>query len=270
MTASQSASQRWIKSDNKSGNKKDAKAKPDGKLLSAKPAAKSDGASTTADPGCRRMMPGNSGDLRPVIEPEKSAHSPNGLHEFREKRWVELYKEKIEEMTSVLKSKGVPVLWVGLPVVRGPKATADTAFLDTLYREAAGKAGITYVDVWDGFVDEAGRFLQQGLISKGESAGCAPAMACTSPRPARLSWRITSSAKSTVCWRRVPHRLYCPPNRQRPMPNALPDQPRRRVRWLGRSFPWRPPLSAPTNCSAVRELAAGDARCASSAGLGQR
>ena len=110
----------------------------------------------------------DSSDLRPVIEPEKSAHSPNGLYEFREKRWVELYKEKIEEMIGVLKSKGVPVLWVGRPVVCGPKATADMAFLDTLYREAAGKAGITYVDVWDGFVDEAGRFLQQGPDFEGQ------------------------------------------------------------------------------------------------------
>jgi hypothetical protein len=46
-------------------------------------------------------------------------------------------------MIGVLRSKGVPVLWVGLPVVRGPKATADTLFLDSLYRDAAGKAGIT-------------------------------------------------------------------------------------------------------------------------------
>ena len=71
-------------------------------------------------------------------------------------------------MIGVLKSKGVPVLWVGLPVVRGPKATADTAFLNTLYRDAAGKAGITYVDAWDGFVDEAGRFLQQGPDFEGQ------------------------------------------------------------------------------------------------------
>ena len=35
-------------------------------------------------------------------------------------------------MIGVLKSKGVPVLWVGLPAVRGPKATADTLFLDSL------------------------------------------------------------------------------------------------------------------------------------------
>jgi hypothetical protein len=41
-------------------------------------------------------------------------------------------------------------------------------FLDSLYRDAAGKAGITYVDVWDGFVDEAGRFLQRGPDFEGQ------------------------------------------------------------------------------------------------------
>ena len=72
-------------------------------------------------------------------------------------------------MISVLKSKGVPVIWVGLPAVRGPKATSDMLFLDSLYREAAAKAGITYVDVWDGFVDDAGRFLQQGPDFEGQT-----------------------------------------------------------------------------------------------------
>src|SRR5215203_4344398 len=71
-------------------------------------------------------------------------------------------------MIAILKSKGVPVLWAGLPAVRGPKSTSDTLFLDTLYRDAAGKAGITYVDVWDGFVDEAGHFLQQGPDFEGQ------------------------------------------------------------------------------------------------------
>ena len=60
------------------------------------------------------------------------------------------------------------MLWVGLPAVRGPKATSDMLFLNSLYRDAAGKAGITYVDVWDGFVDEAGRFLQQGPDFEGQ------------------------------------------------------------------------------------------------------
>jgi hypothetical protein len=72
-------------------------------------------------------------------------------------------------MIGVLKAKGVPVLWVGLPAVRGTKATSDMLFLDSLYRDAAGKAGITYVDVWDGFVDEAGRFVQYGPDFEGQS-----------------------------------------------------------------------------------------------------
>src|SRR5205823_80938 len=49
-----------------------------------------------------------------------------------------------------------------------PKPTADMLFLDSLYRDSAAKAGITYVDVWDGFVDEAGRFLQQGPDFEGQ------------------------------------------------------------------------------------------------------
>ena len=55
-----------------------------------------------------------------------------------------------------------------LDVYDGPKGTSDTLFLDSLYRDAADKAGITYVDVWDGFVDEAGHFLQKGPDFEGQ------------------------------------------------------------------------------------------------------
>lgn len=91
-----------------------------------------------------------------------------GMVAFRDDRWGELYAKKIEEMINVAKTKGVPVLWVGLPAVRGPKAMADMVYLNNLYRDAAGKAGITYVDIWDGFVDESGRFLQQGPDFEGQ------------------------------------------------------------------------------------------------------
>ena len=154
------------KSDKKT-DKKDSRAKPAG----AKPDAGSDTAAKPDDkPVDSELSPDDAADNSdtPTIAPEKSARSPNGLYAFREDRWVELYTKKIEEMIAVLKSKGVPVLWVGLPAVRGAKATADMLFLDSLYRDAAGKAGITYVDVWDGFVDEAGRFLQQGPDFEGQ------------------------------------------------------------------------------------------------------
>jgi hypothetical protein len=153
------------KTDGKSAVDKKVDKKDDKQDAKAKPVGKPDDMSADAE-----LAPGDAAgaDQPPVIVPEKRVRSPDGVYEFREERWVELYNKKIEEMIGVLRSKGVPVLWVGLPVVRGPKATADTLFLDSLYRDAAGKAGITYVDVWDGFVDEAGRFLQQGPDFEGQ------------------------------------------------------------------------------------------------------
>ena len=107
-------------------------------------------------------------DAPQISAPEKSARASGGLYEFRDERWVELYAKKIEELIGVLKSKGVPVLWVGLPAIRGQKGTSDLLFLDALYRDGAGKAGITYVDVWDGFVDEGGRFMPRGPDFEGQ------------------------------------------------------------------------------------------------------
>jgi hypothetical protein len=213
------------KPDNKSGNKKDAKAKPDGKPSSAKPAAKPDGTTKATDFELSPDDAADSRDVRPAMEPEKSAYSPNDLHEFREKRWVELYREKIEEMIGVLKSKGVPVLWVGLPVVRGPKATADTAFLDALYRDAAGKAGITYVDVWDGFVDEAGRFLQQGPDFEGQVRRLRSndGVYFTRAGALKLAHYVEREINRLLAARSAP--IVLPTEPATPDANALPDQP---------------------------------------------
>ena len=94
---------------------------------------------------------------------------PGGIHEFHTDRWAELYSKRIDDMIAALKSKGVPVLWVGMPAVRGTKSTSDMSYLDELYRARAEKAGITYVDIWDGFVDEQGRYTQQGPDFEGQT-----------------------------------------------------------------------------------------------------
>lgn len=157
--------------------KKDAKAKPgeakpgDAKPGDAKPDVKADGApgetAIAAKPDDKPDADADADDEQPQIAaPERSGRG--ALHEFRDERWVELYTKKIDEMIAVVKSKGVPVLWVGLPALRGPKGTSDMLFLSSLYRDAAGRAGITYVDVWDGFVDESGRFMQSGPDFEGQ------------------------------------------------------------------------------------------------------
>jgi uncharacterized protein len=215
------------KSDNKSLDKKsdkDAKAKSDGKPANEKPAAKPDGSTKATDYELSPDDAADNSDAPPVI-PEKSARSPNGLYEFREERWVELYKKKIEEMIGLLKSKGVPVLWVGLPVVYGPKATADTLFLDSLYRDVAGNAGITYVDVWDGFVDEAGRFLQKGPDFEGQirQLRSSDGVYFTKAGARKLAHYVEREIARLLAARSAP--ITLPTEPATPDANAVPGQP---------------------------------------------
>ena len=93
---------------------------------------------------------------------------PGGSYDFHTDQWAALYAKRIDAMIAALKSKGAPVIWVGLPAIRGTKATSDISFLDELYRERAERAGIIYVDIWDGFVDDDGDFAMQGPDFKGQ------------------------------------------------------------------------------------------------------
>jgi hypothetical protein len=206
------------KSSDKKSDKKDAKAKPDGTPDAvAKPEEKTVDTELSPDDAA-------DNDAPPVIVPEKSARSPNGIYQFREERWVELYTKKIEEMIAVMKSKGVPVLWVGLPAVRGPKATSDMLFLDALYRDAAGKAGITYVDVWDGFVDEAGRFLQKGPDFEGQirQLRSYDGVYFTKPGARKLAHYVEREITRLLAARSAP--IALPTEPATPDANALPGQ----------------------------------------------
>jgi len=85
-----------------------------------------------------------------------------GPAEFRSEEWEKIYSRRIDDTIAALKSKGVPVIWVGLPPLRGARSSSDAAYLNDFYRARAERAGIRYVDVWDGFVDEAGKYSNYG------------------------------------------------------------------------------------------------------------
>ena len=107
--------------------------------------------------------------LKTAAQTEPHQPVPGGSYDFHTDQWAALYAKRIDEMIAVLKSKGVPVIWVGLPAIRGTKATSDMSYLDELYRERAEKAGVIYVDIWDGFVDEDGDYAMQGPDFEGQT-----------------------------------------------------------------------------------------------------
>jgi uncharacterized protein len=125
-------------------------------------------AKTSAQPAPPAAAAQQSEEQPAAAAAEPPRPTPGGTYEFHTDEWAELYGKRIDDMIAVLKSKGVPVLWVGLPAVRGPRATGEMSYLDDLYHARADKAGIVYVDIWDGFVDENGRYTVQGPDFEGQ------------------------------------------------------------------------------------------------------
>jgi hypothetical protein len=98
----------------------------------------------------------------PKLTPAQARQEASGPWEFRSEKWEQAYIKRIAGTIAALKSGGVPVIWVGLPSQRDSDATTDSSYLNELYRSEAEKEGIAYVDIWGGFVDEAGNFSPQG------------------------------------------------------------------------------------------------------------
>ena len=198
------------KQDNKPG---DAKSKDNAGSTAAKPDDKAADSELPQD------------DAENADAPQKSTRSPNGIYEFRDNRWVELYSKKIDEMIAVVKSRGVPVVWVGLPAILGQKSTSDMLFLDALYRDAAGRTGITYVDIWVGFVDEAGRFLQKGPDFEGQirQLRTDDGVYFTKPGARKLAHYAEREISRLLAARSGP--IALPTEPATPDSNAIPGQP---------------------------------------------
>lgn len=95
----------------------------------------------------------------------------NGIKEkYGSDVWFKEYERRIDALISLAKRQQVPVLWVGLPAFQSPSLTADFVGFNRLYRSHIEKAGGEFVDVWDGFVDEAGKFVTTGYDVNGQQA----------------------------------------------------------------------------------------------------
>jgi hypothetical protein len=126
---------------------------------------------TNAQPAqpAHRPTPPDPEQQHSQVTPDQARPSGEyGSWEFHSEKWELAYIKRIDATIAVLKSAGVPVIWVGLPSQRGTKSSQDSSYLNELYRSRAEKAGIVYADIWDGFVDESGNYSPQGPDYEGQ------------------------------------------------------------------------------------------------------
>ncbi len=105
--------------------------------------------------------------MQACLPPDKGDTAKQSIHAFRSKGWTQAYGNEVDEILSLLKSKSVPVFWVGLPPAKNIRA-ADIGFLNDVFREHAEKGEIDYIDVWDAFIDEDGDFTMRGPDVNGQ------------------------------------------------------------------------------------------------------
>jgi uncharacterized protein len=76
--------------------------------------------------------------------------------------WTGEYEKRVAAFAAALKTSGVPAIWVGQPAFRSTQMSTSMTSFNDIYRKNVESVGGVFVDIWDGFVDEAGMFQQTG------------------------------------------------------------------------------------------------------------
>lgn len=77
------------------------------------------------------------------------------------------YAERVHEIIDAFRDAGVPVIWVGHPVVRDNVFTEDMQLLNEIYRAAATDEGARWLPTWDMFTTADGGFTPYGKGTDG-------------------------------------------------------------------------------------------------------
>jgi uncharacterized protein len=91
--------------------------------------------------------------------------------EVRSPAWLADYRVRVRALANAVTSRNIPLVWVGQVPFKSSSMTADMLALNDIFRETTDneKAGSAYVDVWEGFVDETGKFIERGPDVNGQN-----------------------------------------------------------------------------------------------------
>ncbi|HMF06382.1 MAG TPA: SGNH family hydrolase [Methylocella sp.] len=95
-------------------------------------------------------------------------HDANGTYEPRTPEWQTAYAQRIEAIATQFRDKKIPLLWVGLPIMKNENLSVDAMAFNEFYRAYAEKAGASYLDIWEDFADESGQYTAVGPDINGQ------------------------------------------------------------------------------------------------------
>ncbi|PDT47847.1 DUF459 domain-containing protein [Sinorhizobium fredii] len=120
-------------------------------------------------------LPGYTAELKPsVIIVSLGANDRQAMRigetkeTFRTDLWTTEYRKRVNALAALARQDNLPLLWVGMPPFQSTAMTADMVTFNGIYLEEVEKVGGQFIDIWDGFVDEEGKFVLTGSDINGQ------------------------------------------------------------------------------------------------------
>ncbi|MXN65306.1 DUF459 domain-containing protein [Stappia sp. GBMRC 2046] len=91
-----------------------------------------------------------------------------GKLEFRGEAWEEAYKRRVDKLVKTVSFYQTPLVWVGLPPTKVTATRTSFAYLNGLSKARAEASGAIFVDIWDVFLSEDGKYTSYGPDVEGQ------------------------------------------------------------------------------------------------------
>ncbi len=114
-----------------------------------------------------KQIAADSFDLAVIFIGINDRQPINGAAPLSDK-WKSAYMERLNKFLKQLRLANKPVIWVGLPPMRAPTYSAAMSKISSLHRLASVSAGVEFIDIYDRFISQNGRFTSRGPDLNGQ------------------------------------------------------------------------------------------------------
>lgn len=101
------------------------------------------------------------------INDRQPLNTPSGRADPLTEQWTSAYSERVSRFVTQLRNAGKPTIWVGLPPMQAPSYGKAINQISEVQKLAVFSGGAEYLDIYERFIDEEGRYSAHGPDLKG-------------------------------------------------------------------------------------------------------
>ena len=98
----------------------------------------------------------------------QSIRGKRRYHRIGTEGWREIYGKRIDTFIKSLKGSRAAIYWVGLPIMRSKTHNQNMQVMNEIFREKAFLNGVKFIDTFNGFADQFGRYSAYGPDLSGQ------------------------------------------------------------------------------------------------------